>query len=81
MMCQSDSSAFGAFLLHSLLLDNTKQKQSEPQSPPVLSLQNIDQRDSPVPDWMGYGFLYGISVIPIVIGVTAAIILFVNSLR
>lgn len=43
--------------------------------------ENIDQRDSPVPDWMGYGFLYGISVIPIVIGVTAAIILFVNSLR
>jgi hypothetical protein len=37
--------------------------------------------DSPVPAWMGYGLLYTISVIPIIIGVTATIILFVNSLR
>lgn len=40
-----------------------------------------EETDSPVPAWMGYGMLYAVSVIPIIIGVTAVIILFINSLR
>lgn len=40
-----------------------------------------EESDSPVPAWMGYGLLYTISTIPVIIGVTAVIILFINSLR
>ncbi|KAK3247372.1 hypothetical protein CYMTET_43126 [Cymbomonas tetramitiformis] len=40
-----------------------------------------DESESNLPDWVGYGFLYFISVVPIIIGVTATIILFVNSLK
>ena len=46
-----------------------------------MKIEDENESDSPVPAWMGYGLLYGISVIPIIIGVTAVIILFVNSLR
>jgi len=44
-------------------------------------LKKQEESDSPVPAWMGYGLLYTISTIPIIIGVTAVIILFINSLR
>ena len=34
-----------------------------------------------LPDWVGYGVLYGISSAPVIIGVTVVVILFLNSLR
>lgn len=34
-----------------------------------------------LPDWVGYGTLYGISVIPVVIVVSVVLVLFYNSLK
>lgn len=34
-----------------------------------------------LPDWVGYGFLYFVSVIPVLIAGTVIAILFFNSLR
>jgi hypothetical protein len=34
-----------------------------------------------MPDWVGYGALYGISVIPVMLAVGAVLVLFYNSLR
>ena len=34
-----------------------------------------------LPDWVGYGALYGISSFPVILGVTVVVILFLNSLR
>lgn len=34
-----------------------------------------------LPNWVGYSFLYGISVVPIIIGVTVVVVLFLNSLQ
>ncbi|CAI5962636.1 unnamed protein product [Closterium sp. NIES-65] len=36
---------------------------------------------SKVPSWVGYSVLYGISIIPIIIGVIVVVILFLNSLQ
>ena len=33
------------------------------------------------PDWMGFGVLYGISAIPVMLAVGAILVLFYNSLR
>jgi hypothetical protein len=34
-----------------------------------------------LPDWVGYGFLYFISVAPVLIAIGAIVVLFLNSLR
>lgn len=34
-----------------------------------------------LPDWVGYGVLYGVSVIPLLIAGGAVFILFINSLQ
>eukprot|EP00877_Chromochloris_zofingiensis_P009737 jgi/Chrzof1/5016/Cz15g08190.t1_Y3IP1[v5.2] len=34
-----------------------------------------------LPDWVGFGALYGISIIPVLIGTTIVLVLFYNSLR
>lgn len=34
-----------------------------------------------LPDWVGYGVLYGISGFPVILGVTVVVILFLNSLK
>lgn len=46
-----------------------------------VDISEDNESESNLPDWVGYGFLYFISVVPIIIGVTATIILFVNSLK
>ena len=48
---------------------------------------NRDKTEAPqgiadmLPDWVGYGFLYFVSVIPVLIAGTVIAILFFNSLR
>lgn len=34
-----------------------------------------------LPDWVGYGALYGISTIPVLLAVGAILVLFYNSLK
>lgn len=34
-----------------------------------------------LPDWVGYGFLYGLSGLPVIIGVLVVAVLFFNSLK
>lgn len=34
-----------------------------------------------LPDWMGYGFLYGVSALPVIIGILVVAVLFFNSLK
>lgn len=34
-----------------------------------------------LPDWVGYGVLYGISSFPVILGVTVIVILFLNALK
>lgn len=34
-----------------------------------------------LPDWMGYGFLYFVSIVPVLIVVTTIAILFFSSLK
>jgi len=48
---------------------------------------NRDKTEGPqgltdlLPDWVGYGFLYFVSVIPVLIATSVVAILFFNSLR
>ena len=34
-----------------------------------------------LPDWMGYSFLYGVSALPVIIGILVVAVLFFNSLK
>lgn len=34
-----------------------------------------------LPEWVGYGFLYGLSALPVVIGILVVAVLFFNSLK
>lgn len=34
-----------------------------------------------LPDWLGYSFLYGVSALPVIIGILVVAVLFFNSLK
>ena len=34
-----------------------------------------------LPEWVGYGFLYGLSALPVIIGILVVAVLFFNSLK
>ncbi|KAK9802657.1 hypothetical protein WJX73_001358 [Symbiochloris irregularis] len=51
-----------------------KQMKRDPNEKPQSILDTL-------PDWVGYTALYGISSLPVIIGVTVVVILFLNSLR
>eukprot|EP00898_Chlorokybus_atmophyticus_P004823 jgi/Chlat1/5341/Chrsp35S05276 len=53
---------------------------------PDLDVDNDEEEKEPgleakLPPWLGYGFLYIVSAIPVIIGVTVVVVLFVNSLQ
>lgn len=60
-----------------------RQKESEVVAPagrtnPVEVMKKLEDK---LPDWVGYGFLYLISIAPVLIAAGAITILFLNSLR
>lgn len=51
--------------------------------PPIGSDPNEEKESlaDMLPDWVGYGFLYGVSAVPVIIALSAVAVLFYNSLQ